>query len=433
MLARRDDDDDRLDVKGLRLSVATLATLANVDIAALSHPFPPTFFASPKTPKLFQQRFSQLVTAPFTGYPKLFKESHVSEPPLQLFEATTEWLEARFGEKSLKDAPTPAIPPAVLSTTDWEESRVDFKDGLRGVLTMPTRPRGRQAIIICTAAGTPRSGDGNFGSRTCRAVASAGVPALRFDFHGYGESADPPAGRLHVYETDRGGELRAAAEVLRARGFDDIVAVGLCTGGYHAIRGVVGDTGIHHAIAINTYLVWRPGAELDFAAHASSLRSVYLRAPVKARSWVRSLKVGLRAAFAPKFLLLKRTFFPDAATRAARADIKAALERGARIRLLFGSSDRSLEALADFGPRGSWLARLPGISIAFDPNLDHSLYLAQSQDIAIHEIFAFLGLEALSLSRDTRGSAAAAALSANDPETLERCCSTDFPPENARS
>ena len=214
---------------------------------------------------------------------------------------------------------------------------------------MPARVKGRQAVILCTAAGARRAGDGNFGSNACRALASAGVPALRFDFHGYGESTDPPGGELHVYETDRCGELRAAAEVLRARGFDDIVAVGLCTGGYHAIRSVVGNTGIHRALAINTFLIWRPGVELDVAAHASSLRSVYMRAPVKARSWI----VQVRSAIAPWVLVLKRTLFPDAATRAARAEIKTAAERG--------------RAFASFSGRPTVHSKRSSISVRVDP------------------------------------------------------------------
>ena len=77
MLVRRADDD----VKGLRLSPATIATLANVDVRALSRPFPPTFFASPAASKHLQQQFNDLETAPSPVTPS-FSRSRTSASPL---------------------------------------------------------------------------------------------------------------------------------------------------------------------------------------------------------------------------------------------------------------------------------------------------------------------------------------------------------------
>jgi dienelactone hydrolase len=400
MLAAGQEGDDILEVNGVRLTAATIETLGTVDLTRMGVAWPATLLASPTASKqLLASLGPDLETVPFSGYSKLFKLAHFNEAPMQLFEATARWLDARFAAQQVA-YPALTTPIAQLTTADWQELRVDFGNGLRGVLCLPKRGNASLAVIVCSTAGNPRSGDASFGARTCRALACAGLAALRFDFYGVGESADPWERKIHVYETSRTDDLRHAAALLRERGFDDIVVTGVCTGGFHAVRAVIEDTSIRRALAINSWLSWRRGAELDSVAHATSLRAAYLRIPAGGRKWLRTLEGDLR--------LLKRRFFPDAASRAVRAEIKRASKRGVRIHIVIGELDRSRDGLADFGQDGRWLTRQPGLSLTFLQGLDHSLYTTHSQNLAMRELFEFIGIstESLPMPSTTSDSAA---------------------------
>jgi pimeloyl-ACP methyl ester carboxylesterase len=227
----------------------------------------------------------------------------------------------------------------------------------------------------------------NFSTRASRLLAAEGIAALRFDFAGLGESE---GSGIHVYETNRTGEMRAAAALLAERGFGEIATAGVCTGGFHAVRAVVEDSGISRAVAINAWLIWEPGRELDRAAHVESMRSVYLRAPVQARKWVRVAREAFHTLVLSRLAGLQRTFFPRPAAQAARAQFVRAAARNARIHIVAGAMDRSLETLEHFGARGRWLARQKGVSIAILPELDHALTTKKSQAEAVKALLSFI-------------------------------------------
>jgi len=386
MQAGAHSDDETIECNGLYLSPASIRALESVDITQADAEWPPILLASPVGAKKLLAIFGPRAEAtPFTGYTAFFKDSYVNQPPAELFAATLQWLEKQFTPVPTSTAG--ARPAGVLQTADWREEKVCFGEGLRGVLCLPTRKTGDQAVIFGNTGGDPRAGVANFSTRASRLLAAEGIAALRFDFAGLGESE---GSGVHVYETNRTGELRSAAALLAEHGFGDSAAAGVCTGGFHAVRAVMEDGGLNRALAINAWLIWEPGRELDRAAHVESMRSVYLRAPVQARKWVRMVRETLHTFVLSRLAGLQRALFPRPAAQAARTLFMRAAARNARVHILAGAMDRSLEGLEHFGARGRWLARQRGVSIAILPELDHALTTKKSQVEAMKELFSFI-------------------------------------------
>jgi alpha-beta hydrolase superfamily lysophospholipase len=264
---------------------------------------------------------------------------------------------------------------------------------------MLCRPRdaGRSlAVIIGNTAADPRAGVGGFATYAARALAMAGVTTLRFDFRGVGESADTPDGRVHVYETSRLDDYKQAAEFLDGEGFTDPVLLGVCTGGYHAVRAVIEPSPFRRAIAINSWLVWRPGRELELRAEAAqgAAKPTAPRAPARSRI-ERLLRGELNVTQAVK-RRLTRTWssrWPDAACRAVRGELRRARRDAIDIHVLLGRGDRAMIGLEqDFGVGCRWLRAQPGVAVEIIPDLDHALFSHDSQRKALQEIFRMLRL-----------------------------------------
>jgi alpha-beta hydrolase superfamily lysophospholipase len=391
--------DGAIELDGLRLSPATLASLQGVDLKGLPPAAADTFLALPTPdPRLSASLGPRVRSVRFDGYVELFRDPQLNTPPGAVFEAAAAWLEGQA--TAMPDAePAPPPAPACLVADDWTETPVTFGKDLRGVLCLPLRGAAREGVIFGNTGGDPRSGVGGFATRACRALASRGVAALRFDFAGLGESASPDAWRTHVYETPRTADFRAAADLLAQEGYDDPVLAGVGSGGYQALRAAIDDPRFRRLMAINARLVWRPGDRLEARrADVRAVRQVNLQALTGRSGWRRLLagEVDVAAGLAALFSQLRRRARlrpPDAACRRARAEIARIAAGRVQVRILVGAADDSLRRLeADFGPQGRWLARRPGAEVAVIDHLDHGLLSAESQALALSELFRLLGL-----------------------------------------
>lgn len=389
MAAAAKTTDDFIEVNGVRLTADSINCLETVDLTKSAFNYPPTLLASPTTPKkLIQALGSSVRRIPFHGYTKLFKDTYVNSAPLQLFEATDQWLSA------LRPS-APRIPQiaaysrsAHFDAVDWTEHSTELDQGLRAILCLPKIRRGSQAVIFCAAAANPRSGDGNFNTLASRSLASEGVAALRLDFSSVGES-NSHEGEIHVYETSRIAAMNSAAMMLNEYGYRDLAAIGTCTGGFHAIRAALEGEGIRRAIAINALVYWRVGTPLDRTALVASMRATYLRAPVQLRKWL-TIRHRIRAWLMRSVTTVRRTLMPRAAVRITKTEFKRASERGISIKLITGSADWSRETLEEFGARGKWFSSQKGMSVEIIDDLDHSVSMAESQVVVLHEIKTFL-------------------------------------------
>lgn len=108
-------------------------------------------------------------------------------------------------------------------------------EDLLGVLSMPAPSSGKTsdlALLVVVGGPQVRAGSHRQFTTLCRAVAAAGVPAMRFDVRGMGDSS----GALHTFE-HIGPDIGAALDALQARlpEVRRVVLWGLCDGASAAL------------------------------------------------------------------------------------------------------------------------------------------------------------------------------------------------------
>jgi pimeloyl-ACP methyl ester carboxylesterase len=398
---------DGICIDGVRLSASTVHRLSSLDLTGLQPTGRNVFLAGTYSRKQLSGFCESTIRSmPFDGYSKLFRDPHLNENPHIVLGAATSWLEdlgrtSPSAAADTKSAAAPERPPATrLLQAEWSEEPVTFGAGLRGVLTRPRHPSGSQAVIFGNTGGDPRASCGGFTTLACRALASRGIAALRFDFRSLGESGPVGSARIHVYEACHVEEYRAAAGLLAQYDLTDITLVGVCTGGYHALRAVLAVDEFRHAIAINSWLVWRPGTPLGF-------RAVRMRDVLHSKKWgdrIRRLARGefdLSAKLSGILYRLKqiqKIYFEDAACRAVRLDLERASKRGKTFDLLIWDQDQVADDLkADFGRNFRRLAHIKGLNIGLIPNIDHSMRSDESKRGVLTELVKVLRI------RDVQG------------------------------
>jgi pimeloyl-ACP methyl ester carboxylesterase len=111
---------------------------------------------------------------------------------------------------------------------------------LHGVMTRPATSAVPFALVILNAGMLHHVGSCGFSVRLARAAAETGVPALRYDTSGVGDSPARPSALPH----DRRSvvELREVLDTMQQRlGVDRFVLMGLCSGAFTAFDAALGD------------------------------------------------------------------------------------------------------------------------------------------------------------------------------------------------
>lgn len=125
------------------------------------------------------------------------------------------------------------------------ERPVRFKvgdDEIFGILTEPLHAPRKVGVVLLNAT----SDRNRFLPRFARRMAAAGFHVVRFDYHGFGESAGPLTGSalkhsmitLTTLEEPFTNDLLGAVGELQRRGVDDVVVIGRCFGSRTALSGV---------------------------------------------------------------------------------------------------------------------------------------------------------------------------------------------------
>jgi exosortase A-associated hydrolase 1/exosortase A-associated hydrolase 2 len=100
-------------------------------------------------------------------------------------------------------------------------------DWLYGVLDLPAQPRGGRGVLIVVGGPQYRAGSHRQFTLLARRLANEGIPAMRFDYRGMGDSE----GEIRNFEQVR-DDLRAAVDQFMAAvpGLREVVLWGLCDG-----------------------------------------------------------------------------------------------------------------------------------------------------------------------------------------------------------
>jgi alpha-beta hydrolase superfamily lysophospholipase len=226
----------------------------------------------------------------------------------------------------------------------------------------------KTAALILPTGIEPSSGYGDMWARFARRAAVQGVPSLRVDWRGNGESAPHPGGPENVsYGLRRTDDVGDGVAWLRGR-FPgaSIVVVGLCSGGYYAVHATAEGAGADRVIAINPQLYWHEGMPatlgLDDLAPAVEMQLAdgLERAVGDGRKWRRLLRGGyhwrdvLRAA---RGVAARRGWLPSPGNgdsgllggRLPRIDLERIFPGPARTHLVYSDDDFGLPHLQAHG------------------------------------------------------------------------------------
>ncbi|HVW09631.1 MAG TPA: hypothetical protein VHC90_13665 [Bryobacteraceae bacterium] len=143
------------------------------------------------------------------------------------------------------------------------ESVFEIGAGMFGVLTEPspgTRPT-RHGIVFLNAGGVRHTGPNRMWVESARRWAACGVPSLRLDLPGIGESEGPES--LDVPSLYREFLIEQIAEALdslrRNAGMKYFTVIGLCSGACWGFHAIVRFPGVQSAILVNpSLLYWDP-------------------------------------------------------------------------------------------------------------------------------------------------------------------------------
>lgn len=150
------------------------------------------------------------------------------------------------------------------------------------IVSMPTRENSsRTGVVIVVGGPQYRVGSHRQFVLLARALAGAGIPVIRFDYRGMGDSGGDPRTFESVDADIRG----AISALQRETGVSGIVLWGLCDGASAALMFAVSDPRVAGIVALN------PWARSPQTAAATQLRHYYVRRFMTREFW-RKLSVG---------------------------------------------------------------------------------------------------------------------------------------------
>ncbi len=265
---------------------------------------------------------------------------------------------------------------------------------LWGVLCEPIDgPTAPVAAVLLNAGALRRIGPGRLWVELARDWAARGVPTLRIDLEGLGDSdgdSSPYADTGALYTLALVDQVLAAMDELEARGLGRrFLLAGLCAGAYWSFHAALRDRRVSTTFLLNPRaLIWdesldreRVARKIGGALQGSSWRHV-LRgkvSPARMLTIVREAVVApFRARAAAKIRRDRRHNLDDALVRLR--------ESGTRLLLVFGGNEPLHDELEREG-RLSQLDQWPNMQLELLPGNDHSFRPIRSQ----HYVHTVLG------------------------------------------
>ncbi|HUQ27190.1 MAG TPA: alpha/beta fold hydrolase [Usitatibacter sp.] len=210
------------------------------------------------------------------GWAGMMAEHQFTVVPDEALDHIAEWVDCHSNEAqgagALPAAQAHRSAPSIAFALDGAtitESAVHFgpANHLFGVLTTANEATRRPAILMFNAGSVHHVGPNRLHVTLSRHLAAAGFDCLRFDLESLGDSVLRGEGRENYpYPQTAAADARAALEFLRARGYERIIAMGLCSGAHTTFHTGLefADHPIEEIIMINPMtFYWQEGMSLD--------------------------------------------------------------------------------------------------------------------------------------------------------------------------
>jgi len=321
------------------------------------------------------------------GYAAMLTDPDQARAPRDVFERTRVWLaQARPRQRAAVPAGGDAATVEAVVGPVRERAFLVAQPGGRLVGTLaepidgPTAPL---TAVFLNAGAIRRVGPHRLWVDTARRWGARGVPSLRLDLEGIGDSdgdGELFADVAHFHGEQFFAQARAALDALQASGLGDrFILVGLCSGAYWAFHAALADDRVETAVMINPRVIyWDEQLEI-----ARELRRTRLL--VKPVTWKRVLRGDVsreRWATMARWLagsprrcarrVRRRDDQPFSVADRIAAAFDRVRERGLRARFVFCDG----EPLHDELTRDGLLAqpeRWPTVTVTRLPGRDHTL------------------------------------------------------------
>jgi pimeloyl-ACP methyl ester carboxylesterase len=280
-------DDGTLVINGYLLSAETVVGLERLDLQGLESSMQATRRAlllgrdglkvDKALPAVLERAGATVTIADGPGYGAMMVEPQDARTPIEVFELVSSWL--RDGQQQRRGAPVAtsavrehaAMHAPVASEPEAHDEIVlhhagvalrewpVFLDGpsgrLFGVLTEPLGARRELTALLLNAGPQRRTGPNRMWVEIARRWAANGVPTLRLDVDGIGDSDGDATvlGRVTAfYRPGYVEQALAALEMLAERGLPQrFVTLGLCAGAYWSVRAALADERVASVIMLN--------------------------------------------------------------------------------------------------------------------------------------------------------------------------------------
>jgi pimeloyl-ACP methyl ester carboxylesterase len=277
--------EEGLVVNGYRLSADTVAELERLDLTqaspARARPLARVLLLERDGLKIderlrgaLEAHGAALTVGNGTGYGEMTRAPQDARAPVEVFELTAAWLAE--GEREHGDATgaptTPAAAPERHDTlhltqdgTPLAETPFHLDRGaegsLFGVLCEPEGEPQPLCAVLLNAGPQRHTGPNRMWVETARRWAAMGVPALRIDLAGIGDSDGDSDALVRVaalYSHDFVTQTRGVLDALEARGLGSrFTLLGLCAGAYWSAHAALEDERVAGTIMLNPRaLIW---------------------------------------------------------------------------------------------------------------------------------------------------------------------------------
>lgn len=250
--------------------------------------------------------------------------------------------------------------------------------GLVGTLSAAASPAGGIAALLFNAGVVPRIGPNRLNVRIARALAARGIPAMRFDLSGRGDSA--PARGMESYEQQAVADIRAAMNLLAERtGASRFALMGICSGAENAFHAALADDRVVGVTMMDSYHYPTLRTHFNrFRRRADMQGGLFLASTAWLKRRLRRSGNGSesprREGASSSFGSIRPT--PDAFATA----LKKLIDRGVKVDLLFsGSFLETYNYENQFRDGFGRFGIVDRMCIEYRPDLDHTLSTAVMQ------------------------------------------------------
>jgi pimeloyl-ACP methyl ester carboxylesterase len=327
------------------------------------------------------------------GYGDMMLDTHQAVVPVDVIDASVEWLQSRTTVRSAADSRALHVDDADrqlvvrISNAGSDAQTVVERpihfgaaNELFGIVSRPAgTERRKTGVLLSNSGSVARVGPNRFYVTLARIWSALGYTVLRMDLGGLGDSAAPgESPENHPYPSYATDNVAQGVAALRAQGVERVVVGGLCSGAHTAFHAGLSVPGVDGLIMINPIVFyWKESDALDVASWTTYVETRHYQNSVKQwKSWARLLRghvdvghvarTGVRRA--SELLRAKRASFlrrfRAAGAEDAARDLDRLVRQGTDVLLVFSTGEPGLDYLrVNFARELRRLEKQPAFSL----------------------------------------------------------------------